>query len=119
METTKKFSTYTKTIIALGFLLIILISFGIGMAVGYNRAFRSHGAKGEIISATPPTFFMRNRYNDKQAVLISTSTNIRYLRAPAQSSDLRPGAQVIVIGEPDQDSRIRARFIRIISPINK
>jgi len=139
-------SVYTRLLFALGTLLAILLIFSAGMAVGYERAsfgkdwdtnyygnmnrfqramvpfehgddnLNSHGAIGNISSINLPTFMVNGPHQAEQIIMVGSSTIVRLMRSPATTGDLKSGQQVIVIGAPDQEGRIRATFIRIVAP---
>ena len=138
-------SVYAKLIAILGILLIALVIFSAGIAVGYERAsfsmgweendygnmsrfdrmfepfthnddnINSHGAIGNITSIQLPTFLVRGPHQAEQVVMIGSSTILRLMRSSASIGDLKSGEQVIVIGAPDQEGRIQATFVRIIN----
>ncbi|MFA6404737.1 MAG: hypothetical protein WCW03_01940 [Candidatus Paceibacterota bacterium] len=137
-------SIYSKLITSLAILLIILIIFVVGMGIGHYRAnfacriddnyrlgpnnSRSifapfmhnadernpHGSIGEIVLVNLPNIMIKDHNLAEQAIVISPNTDIRNLRSVATTSDLKVGTQVVVFGEPDQDGRIVASFIRIM-----
>ncbi|MBU6427023.1 hypothetical protein KGQ27_02165 [Patescibacteria group bacterium] len=136
-------SGYARLLKILGMLLVLMVIFSIGMAAGYYRAKFSferdnnyysigwprsplapflndtddsnpHGAIGKIISVQLPSIMIRDQGNVERIAVIGGSTAIRHFRSEASTTDLIPGEQVIVIGEPDGKGRINAAFIRIL-----
>ena len=73
-----------------------------------------HGAVGTIQTVTLPTFVMQTREGTDQTVLVGTSTIIRNARGMTTKT-LTTGSHVIVLGEPDSQNRIDAKFINILS----
>ena len=143
-------NTVSKMILALAIILVILLIFQAGVAVGYRRgAFSSnwssaygrglddprsifapfvhdsddinpHGAVGDIVSVRLPGMMIKGPNSAEQVVTISPTTTVRFIHSVASTSDLTPGSQVIVIGEPQGNGSIDATFIRIMpaSPVN-
>jgi len=152
-ETTSSTSAYpvhkpriSRLIAALGILLVALIVFWAGTAVGYRQAefsyrwgshyqdafagpggpfaFRAdpdaldaaHGASGTVIGINPPVIAVKRGSEAEKVVVIGPATAIRRLRSQATTTDIHVGDMVIAIGEPDQDGRIVATLIRILPP---
>ncbi len=73
-----------------------------------------NGAIGKIISVTLPTFSVEEPNNIEKSVVITDDTITRLMHAPADPSILTPGTFVVVIGDPNAQGQIVAKFIRII-----
>ena len=73
-----------------------------------------HGAVGAITAITLPTFTMETREGTSKTILVSTSTMIRSMGG-ADAKALLVGNKIIVLGEPDNQGRIDAKLIRILS----
>ena len=59
---------------------------------------------------------IKGQNSAEQVVTVSPTTTIRFMHNLASTSDLVPGNQVIVIGEPESNGSINASFIRVIPP---
>lgn len=73
-----------------------------------------HGAAGQILSVNLPQIIINGPDNLEKTVLVGTSTIVRLFQANIQSSDLKAGDFVIVIGNPDSNGQIEASFIRVM-----
>lgn len=132
--------------IVLGILavVIILIIFQAGVAVGYRRALFSdefggaysrmfdddhmsgshglfgegmesgHGTAGPIISINLPEIVVGGTNNLEKIVTIGTTTVIRNGMQTVASKDLAIGQSVIVLGRPDEGGHITADLIRVV-----
>lgn len=76
----------------------------------------AHGANGKIISITLPTITVADKEGIEKIVRIEDQTILRSIRSDITENDLRVGDMVVVIGEPNEDTEISARFIRIVYP---
>lgn len=138
--------SFQGILIGLGIAILILIIFEAGASVGYHKAafsFRSgdnfyrvfgdrrttvfkvpvrnmpmeaHGAAGNIVSVNLPTFVVADRDNVEKEVLIATDTILRHFDETIEPSDLTAGDFVVVFGEPNNDSKIEAKLIRVLPP---
>ncbi|MDE2037844.1 MAG: hypothetical protein KGI69_01300 [Patescibacteria group bacterium] len=138
-------SALSKLVAVLAVLLVALVIFWAGMAVGYRKAvfsyqwddsyakqfggphspfmpdaddasLNSHGAFGQIVAVRLPEFTVKGPAEAEKNVLVSDGTVIRYFHDQASTSDLSVGSTVVVIGEPDGQGRIQASLIRIVPP---
>lgn len=137
----------SRIILMLSGLLVVLLVFQAGIYVGFRKAafsydwnmayFRGtddphsilapfmrdaddlnpHGAVGEIVRVALPTIMVKGDSAAEEIVTISPTTTIRYAHMPATTTDLRSGQNVVVIGVPDENGRIEAVFVRILSPM--
>jgi hypothetical protein len=73
-----------------------------------------HGAIGEIISLNLPQLIVTGPDNLEKTVLISTSTIIRQFQTNIQSSELKVGDFVVVLGNPNENGQIEAKLIRVM-----
>lgn len=134
----------SKIIGVLAIVLVLLLVFQVGMAVGYRRGTFSagwnmayqrdlrdphflfapftldndrpdpHGVFGRIVSVRLPEILVKGPSSVEQTVEISPTTTIRSMHSNASTSDLVIGGQVTIIGEPRGNGTIRANFIRLI-----
>lgn len=79
-----------------------------------SHAQNPNGAIGKIISVNLPTFSVEEPNNIEKSVVITDDTITRLMHAPADTSMLTPGTFVVVIGDPNTQGQILAKFIRII-----
>jgi uncharacterized membrane protein len=130
----------------LGGLIILVVVFGLGITVGYDRAgfasgfdqnyYRNfygappggamgsvappmqvaiHGVVGTVIDLGTSTISVKNQQNNEQSVAISSGTDIRSGDSNTTIGNVAIGDQIAVIGEPNSEGQIDARFIRILS----
>lgn len=125
-----------KILVALLGLIAVLLIFKAGMLVGYHRAAFSyhfgdnyyrafgdrddfpnaHGAVGRIIKVSLPTFVLIGPDNIEKTVLVKADTLIRHFRESASSTELQVDDNVVVLGRPNSESQIEAKFIRLLPP---
>jgi len=87
--------------------------FMIGLRGGLPDA---HGAAGAIISLTLPTFVVGGPDNIEKVVMVRDDTIIRRFDGEIQPTDLTVDDFVVVLGEPNEDSQIEAKLIRVLPP---
>jgi hypothetical protein len=127
----------------IGFLIILIAVFEAGMFVGFHKASfardweenygrnfgtppgafpmmaarggaNPHGATGQIVDITLPSFIIANPSGDEQSVRIATSTLIRKGMLTADEDDLSVGQYAVVIGQPDASGTLEASFVRLM-----
>lgn len=106
-----------KIIIGLVIIVAALLIFRAGIFVGYHRAMfgpAGHGAGGRVISINLPSFVLADRDRIEKNILIASSTLIQRFHQSASSSDIKVGDFVIVLGTPNTDGEILAKFIRLL-----
>lgn len=130
----------------LGGLILLFVVFGLGIAVGYERAgfaagfdrnyFRiffggppsgtismmappmpvgMHGVVGSVIDVGTSTISVTNQESNEQSIAVSSGTVIRDGNNTVTIGDVAVGDQIAVIGEPNDQGQVAARFIRIIA----
>jgi hypothetical protein len=139
-----KSRSFRGIIVGIGAAVIVLIIFQAGVFVGYRKAsfayrfgdnyyrtfnrrtpaplgfpvgdkfFVSHGAAGQVMSISLPTFVVAGPDSVEKTVLVGTSTLVRKLDAELKPEDIKTGDFVVVIGDPNDDSQIQAKLIRIL-----
>lgn len=142
----KKFRVALYVIAAL---VIALVVFGAGMAVGFKKAnfsyrwgenyhrnfggprggflrdfdgrdlINTNGVSGQIIKIAGPTLVIKGRDNVERIVLVNATTVIRRFRDTISSVDLNVNDIVVVIGEPNDAGQIDAKFIRVMPTTKK
>jgi hypothetical protein len=123
--------------------IALLLAFRAGMAVGFHKAafsFRggegfyrgfegrqsarpgmaardeftpAHGASGTIVSVAPSYFVVLGPDQFEKTVAVSSTTVMSRFRSKATLSDIKPGDFATVLGDPDEEGRIVARFVRL------
>jgi hypothetical protein len=72
-----------------------------------------HGAEGTITDVTLPTFRIVDENHPEETVRVSDGTLIRGSKGNVASTTLATGQNVIILGTPDSQGVINAKFIRI------
>lgn len=75
-----------------------------------------HGAVGEIISITLPTFVIAGPDNLEKTVAVTDDTLVREFRDELGIESIETGKFVVVLGEPNDDGVIEAKLIRFLPP---
>jgi len=73
----------------------------------------SHGLFGTILKIDGTTVMVKSNGNTEQAVLVATTTAIRRGRDAITPADLKPDMRIIIIGAPNNQGQIEAKFIRV------
>ncbi len=76
----------------------------------------SHGAIGKIVKIELPNFVVVDVAGVEKTILIESDTAIRKFRNEIKPNDLKVDDYVAVIGSPNDQSQIEARFIRVMPP---
>ncbi len=135
---------FLKFVYAVGIVLIAVIIFSAGVSFGFHRAEfarswdehyfnnfsprhgqgsgpmmdffpNANGADGQILKITLPTMIVSDKDDQtEKVVLITDDTNIRGLSGNINSAGLKIDDHVVVIGNPNQDGQITAKFIRVL-----
>jgi hypothetical protein len=131
-----------KTIKILIVIILAIIIFSAGIRVGERKIYHSfrnnlpyktfdrdleridgflgknlpsdRGAIGKIISVNLPDFIIANNDNTEKIITVSDETIINKFREKLSVENLAIGDEVVVIGEPNEDSKIVAVLIRVI-----
>lgn len=72
-----------------------------------------HGLAGTVVVVTPPTITVEDLQNNEQSVVVATGTIIREYGGTIALGSIAAGDQVAVIGSPNADGQVVARFIRV------
>lgn len=132
------------TLIAIGTLIILLVVFQVGMAVGFRKASFSyswaenyhrnfagpregflgnfmgrdfidaHGVFGSIIKIDGSTLVIKGANNVEKTILLKDDTTIERLRETIKLSDLKVDDNIVVIGSPNDSGQIVAELIRVM-----
>jgi len=73
-----------------------------------------HGAVGEILSINLPQMIITGSDNLEKTILVGTSTVVRQFQENIQSTQLKTGDFVVIIGNPNDNGQIEAKLIRIM-----
>jgi hypothetical protein len=74
-----------------------------------------HGAAGKIVSVASSTFAIKGEDNIEKTVIIGKDTSIVERRQDLSITDLKTGDEVMVLGDPNEQGQINAKFIRIFN----
>ncbi len=124
----------------LGGLILLCLVFGLGIAVGYGRArftvgfdrnyyqnfygmspgvggpggpIANHGIVGTVIDLGTSTISVKDGNNNEQSVALSSDTVIREENNDITIGSINIGDEIAVIGEPNDQGQVEARFVRI------
>lgn len=93
--------------------------YGMGNMMGGSRNgnFKSsYGAMGKVLTVSSSTLtVLDNNDNVEKSVLINSETIMRNGRNNASTTAITPDSFVMVIGEPNKNGQIVAKFIRLMS----
>ena len=81
---------------------------------GENNFPNAHGAAGKIIKIELPTVIVQDQDKTEKVVLIKDDTKIQKMRDNIVSTDLKLDDFIVVIGSPNNQGQIEAKFIRIM-----
>jgi len=87
----------------------------IGLPPG-DEPIGGHGTFGQIIRINLPQVVIKSPQDVEKIIVIGADTQIRELRGIINSSELRVGETVVVIGSPDSSGLIDADLIRVLPP---
>jgi hypothetical protein len=133
-------------LLVLGVLILVGASFGAGMFVGFKKAgfsygwgenyhrnfggprggfagefmgrdmMNANGVVGQIIKIDGQTLVIKGQDNVEKIVLLKTESVLREHMNTIASADLKVGDFVVVIGEPNDQGQIEAKFVRVMPP---
>ncbi len=73
-----------------------------------------HGTFGQIIDLHDQQLVVRGKDNIEQVITVTSDTDIQRFRDSVLISDLVVGEPIVVIGEPNDQGQIEAKFIRVM-----
>lgn len=73
-----------------------------------------YGTAGAIVKIEGSNLIISGRDNIEKSILVSTSTIIRMYQDTLHPADLKAGQQITVIGSPNNQGQIEAKFIRLL-----
>jgi hypothetical protein len=129
-------------IFVLGGIAAAFLIFGAGVAVGYRKAIFSsdwgrnyennfygppagpagfmmqhgpntHGVAGEVIDVASSSFSVKDPDNDERSIAVTSGTVIRDMDRTISLDQIQPGSQAVVIGTPNPNGQVEARFVRV------
>ena len=74
----------------------------------------SHGAIGKIIKIELPTITVADKDQTEKVILVGNDTKIDQTRTQINAQHLKVDDFVIVIGSPNTQGQIEAKFIRVV-----
>lgn len=133
----------TIGLLAIGAVVLMLASFSLGQYVGFRKAsfaFQNgnnfyntfgphtggpmmppppdfsdvHGSAGKVISLSLPTITIEDRDGTEKVIVLDDKTIIRRFRDTITPQDIVVGDQIVAIGDPNTQSQIAAKLIRIL-----
>lgn len=92
-----------------------------GMMMGFkDREFiDANGTVGQIIQMTSSSLIVKGVNDVEKIILITDKTNIQRFRDTIKITDLMVNDNVIVIGEPNNDGQIEAKFVRVMPAMSE
>lgn len=78
----------------------------------------AHGAVGKIIKVELPTIIVQDKDNTEKVILIGNDIKIQKAKNDMKNTDLKINDFVVVIGSPNDQGQIEAKFIRIMPTPN-
>lgn len=134
--------TSTGVLIGIGIVIVAILIFSAGVSVGFHKASfgrawgenyernfgmkpgnmmfgkdnfpNSHGTIGKIIKIETPTMIVQDKDNIEKVILVKEDTQIQKAREIITINDLKIDDHIVVIGNPNEEGQIEAKFIRII-----
>ena len=131
-----------RILCGIGVIIVALLIFSAGVTVGFNKASfgrawgenyernfgprpsgplfgqdnfpNGNGAIGKIIKIELPTIIVQDKNNLEKVILIDTNTQIQEMRGNVATGDLKIDDFVVVIGTPNPQGQIEAKFIRVM-----
>ena len=92
-------------------------NFGFGpdhLLLGKDNFPNANGAIGKIIKIELPTIIVADKDNTEKVISINTTTQIQKMKENITTDDLKINDFVVVIGTPNEQGQIEAKFIRVM-----
>lgn len=74
----------------------------------------AHGTFGPIINISDSELVIRGRDNVEKIIVVNSNTDIRRFQDPIQLKNLKLDELIVVIGEPNDQGQIKAKFVRVM-----
>lgn len=91
-------------------------NFGMGMGMFRDEMSGGHGIIGKIIKVNLPTLVVLGTDNIEKVILTNDSTSVHQQRQVAAITTLAVDQYITVLGSPNDQGEVVAKFIRIIPP---
>jgi hypothetical protein len=132
----------TGVLIGIGVIIVAILIFSAGVSVGFHKASfgrawgenyernfgmrpdrpmfgrdnfpNAHGATGKIIKVELPTIIVQDSNNLEKVILIKDDTKIQEMMTNIKAADLSVDDFVVVIGSPNDQGQVEAKFIRVM-----
>ncbi len=142
IQSLAKHPTLKKVLILLIIILVAMVIFSAGVAVGFlkgefserwdrhymevmsgpvspfydigNRAPSPHGTAGQVMSSAGGQLLVKGQSDTEYVVIVSPQTVIRQIHNQGTTTDIQVGSWITAIGSPDESGRLIATFIRIM-----
>jgi hypothetical protein len=85
-----------------------------GFDFGTENFPNANGAVGKVIKITLPTIIVQDKDNTEKVILIKDDTKIEKMRTEIKATDLAVDDFIVVIGSPNAEGQIEAKFIRVM-----
>lgn len=79
------------------------------------RFFSANGLTGTILTINNSTLTIKDSDNTEKTVILSATTIIRQNFQDLKPADLKANQQIVVLGEPNPQGQIEAKFIRVLN----
>lgn len=128
MDIIKKFNI---PLVAVGAVILLLLAFKAGELIGYRKALFSyrwgenyhrnfgdfmmsaHGTAGTILKIDGSTLIVKGGDNVEKTILMSEKTTVTSRRETIKAGGLKVDDRVVIIGSPNEQGQIEAKFIRL------
>jgi hypothetical protein len=74
----------------------------------------ANGTFGQILKISDNILTIKDRSNTEKSILVDDKTAIREFNQDLKISDLKVDANIVVIGEPNEQGQINAKLIRVL-----
>ena len=138
---------YIVIILSLAAILFLVLTFGVGMYVGFHKARFSYqwgenyhknfggprggflegfggkdlidanGIAGQVIKINNSTLVIKGRDNTEKIILVKEDTIIMRFKESVKLVDIKLDDFIVAIGEPNDQGQIEAKFIRTLPPM--
>jgi len=133
--------TFKWIVFGLAQFIILIAVFSLGAKVGFHQAhfteswergypanfglpvrhspqspfLNAHGVFGSILNVNGNNLTIKDSDNNEKPVVIDAGTSIRKNFTDLKPADLKVNDSIIVIGEPNEQGQILAKFIRVLN----
>ncbi len=77
----------------------------------------AHGTFGQVVKIDGSTLVVKGSDNVEKIVVVNDDTSIMRLKNAIKISDLKINDNIVVIGEPNEQGQIEAKFIRFLPAV--